>query len=204
MKIKIVALAIFMVILSMQVQASPGYGYPQQAFNMQQQQQADPGMILRKGMTKLLKFMQQDERPSPKAIAGFLENEIAPYFDFTYMAQWAAGPSYRKMNQAQRHAVEQKVKKMLLTTLSKRLSSYDNQDVRFFSPRRAGKGEVKVRVGILQAGRYPSSIDFRFYHSDSGWKVFDVAANGTSALSFYRQYFARQYRQQQQGWSLRS
>jgi hypothetical protein len=27
--------------------------------------------------------------------------------------------------------------------------------------------------------------------------VFDVSANGTSALTYYRQHFARQYREQQ-------
>lgn len=195
MKTKTIALAILMIILTMQVQASPGYAYPQQ--------EANPGLILREGMTKLLKFMQQKERPNPQSIAGFLENEIAPYFDFAYMAQWAAGPAYRSMNQGQRYAMEQKIKKMLLTTLSNRLSSYENQELRFFSPRRVSKNEVKVRVGILQAGRYPANIDFRFYHSDSGWKVFDVSANGTSALSYYRQHFARQHRQQQQSWALR-
>ena len=80
---------------------------------------------------------------------------------------------------------------MLLTTLAERLTSYENQDVRFYPPRRAGQNEVKVRVAILQAGGYPANLDFRFYRGSEGWKVFDVAANGSSALTFYRQYFSR-------------
>ena len=83
------------------------------------------------------------------------------------------------------------VKQMLLSTLAKRLTSYENQDVRFYPPRRAGENEVKVRVAILQAGGYPANLDFRFYRSASGWKVFDVAANGSSALTYYRQHFSR-------------
>ncbi len=200
MKIKFVAMAILMALLATQVQASPGFGYPQQKSNLQQHD-AGPGIILREGMTKLIKFMQQKKRPNPLAISGFVENEIAPYFDFTYMAQWAAGSAYRNMNESQRNQTEQKVKEMLLSTLIKRLGNYENQDVRFSHPRRAGKNEVKVRVGILQAGGYPASIDFRFYLSDSGWKIFDVSANGTSALSYYRQHFARQLRQQ--NWAYR-
>jgi phospholipid transport system substrate-binding protein len=47
-------------------------------------------------------------------------------------------------------------------------------------------------MGILRAGAYPTRIDFRFYRGESGWKIFDVSANGSSALAFYRQYFARQ------------
>jgi len=201
MKIRFIALAILMALFSMHIQAQPGYGYAQPVAGFQQQA-ADPGTILREGMTRLLKFMQRKERPNANEIGVFVESEIAPYFDFGYMAQWAAGPAYRKMNTSQRNAVEQKVKEMLLTTLVKRLGSYENQDVRFFRPRRAGKNEVKVKVGIIQTGGYPASIDFRFYRSDSGWKVFDVSANGTSALSYYRQHFARQYRSQQ-NWSYR-
>ena len=200
MKIKFVAFAIVTALFAMQAQASPGYGYPQQQMNLQQQE-AGPGMILREGMTKLLKFMQQKEQPNPTAIAGFVEHEIAPYFDFAYMTQWAAGSAFRNMNEGQRSVLERKVKEMLLSTLINKLGSYENQDVRFFRPRRVGENEVKVRVGILQAGGYPASIDFRFYRSESGWKVFDVSANGTSALSYYRQHFARQARQQ--NWAYR-
>jgi phospholipid transport system substrate-binding protein len=46
-------------------------------------------------------------------------------------------------------------------------------------------------VAILQASGYPANLDFRFYRGKTGWKVFDVAANGSSALTYYRQYFAR-------------
>jgi phospholipid transport system substrate-binding protein len=52
-------------------------------------------------------------------------------------------------------------------------------------------------VGILQASGYPASIDFRFYQSNEGWKIFDVTANGNSALAYYRQYFNRQMAAQQ-------
>lgn len=202
MKIKFVAFAIVMATFVLQVQASPGYEYPYQKSNLASLQ-AGPGIILREGMTKLLKFMRQDERPSPRAIGEFVETQIAPYFDFAYMAKWAAGPAYRSMNEAQRRVLEQKVEEMLLITLSKKLGSYDNQDVRFFPPRRSGQNEVKVRVGILQASGYPANIDFRFYLSDDGWKVFDVSANGNSALSYYRRYFAQEFRQQRQNWAYR-
>jgi phospholipid transport system substrate-binding protein len=136
--------------------------------------------------------MRQQKSPDPESIQVFLDEQIAPYFDFAYMAKWAAGPAYRHMNEQQRTLLEQKIKSMLLSSLGQRLLSYDNQDVRFFRPRRVAQNEVKVRMGILQAGGYPMRVDFRFYRGDSGWKVFDVAANGSSALAHYRQYFARQ------------
>ena len=185
-------------LLASSVSAAPGYGYvqPQPREAAPIQQEAGPATVLREGMTKLLRFLRQSENPDPQMIAAFLENEIAPYFDFEYMATWAAGPMNRQMNDQQRAELAQKVKEMLLGTLTKRLASYNNQDVRFYRPRRGGRNEMKVRVGILQAGGYPANIDFRFYRSEAGWKVFDVTANGNSALAFYRQYFMNQTRSQ--------
>ncbi|MGD8589733.1 MAG: ABC transporter substrate-binding protein [Chromatiales bacterium] len=191
MKIKLFTCSIFLLFFMAQLQASPGYGYPQPS-HITQQQAAGPGEVLREGVTKLQQFMGQQESPSAESIKAFLDVEIAPYFDFAYMAKWTAGPAYRSMNEEQLNMLEQKIKAMLLSSLSQRLGGYDYQDVRFFRPRWVAKNEVKVRMGIVRPGRYPSSIDFRFYRGESGWKVFDVSANGSSALAFYRQYFARQ------------
>jgi phospholipid transport system substrate-binding protein len=190
MKRLMIASAVLILTVASPSQAAPYYGYAQPPLRPVQMEQPGPGQVLREGMGKLLKYMRQPERPSQQAIAAFLQSEIAPYFDFAYMANWVAGPMNRRMNEQQRSELTQSVKKLLLTTLTERLTRYDNQDVRFYPPRRVGQNEVKVRVAILQAGGYPANLDFRFYRSTQGWKVFDVAANGSSALSFYRQYFS--------------
>ncbi|MCG7961530.1 MAG: ABC transporter substrate-binding protein [Candidatus Thiodiazotropha taylori] len=198
MKRTLICLAAFGMLLSSGVQAMPGYGHSPtyRGGAAAMQQEVGPGMILREGVTKLLKFMRQSDQPNPQRIAAFLETEIAPYFDFDYMADWAAGPMKRYMTEQQKAELGQQVKQLLLGTLAKRLGDYNNQDVRFYRPRSSGRNEVKVRVGILQAGGYPANIDFRFYRSESGWKVFDVAANGNSALAYYRQHFSSKMRSQ--------
>ncbi|MCB1882186.1 MAG: ABC transporter substrate-binding protein, partial [Gammaproteobacteria bacterium] len=42
---------------------------------------------------------------------------------------------------------------------------------------------------------YPARLDFRFYLAEDGWKVFDVAANGSSAVMHYRQQFRQMMRE---------
>jgi phospholipid transport system substrate-binding protein len=192
MKKILLAVTATALIASASLQAAPYYGYAHPPMRLPQMEQAGPAQVLRDGIGKLLKFMRQTERPNQQAIAAFLQNEIAPYFDFAYMSSWVAGPMGRRMNDQQRAELTDSVKRMLLGTLAERLASYQNQDVRFYPPRRAGENEVKVRVAILQASGYPANLDFRFYRGREGWKVFDVAANGSSALSYYRQYFSRQ------------
>lgn len=197
MKKIVSAITLLILFAGASLQAAPYYGYAPPQTRMPQMEQAGPGQVLREGMTKLLKFMRQQERPSQRQIEAFLQREIAPYFDFDYMAGWVAGPMNRQMNNSQRAELATSIERMLLGTLTEKLAGYQNQDVRFFPPRRAGENEVKVRVGILQASGYPASIDFRFYRGSNGWKVFDVSANGSSALAFYRQYFSRRMQPRQ-------
>ncbi|MEW8397153.1 MAG: ABC transporter substrate-binding protein [Candidatus Thiodiazotropha sp.] len=184
------------------LQAAPGYNYPPSRLQAPTYQEAGPDTLLREGMTKLLRYLRTNENPQPQQISAFLEREVAPYFDFAYMATWAAGPMNRQMNEQQRLQLAQTIKELLLGTLAKRLASYDTQDVRFYRTRRTGDNEVKMRVGILRAGGYPATIDFRFYRSEAGWKVFDVSANGNSAVAYYRRHFANQ-REAQGGRSFR-
>ena len=42
---------------------------------------------LRAGMDKLLAYLAQEDTPNKLQAAAFLDRDIAPYFDFAYMAQ---------------------------------------------------------------------------------------------------------------------
>lgn len=156
-----------------------------------------PATVLRGGIDKLLKFLHQEERPDTKTLSSFLENDIAPYFDFTYMAEWAAGASWAQMTEKQQVTLASSVEERFLATLAEQLKDYDRQAIRFLRPRRQGSEEVSVTVGLLNPGRYPSKLEFRMYRSpQGGWKVFDVVANGQSAAAYYRQDFNQRTRQQ--------
>ena len=38
-----------------------------------------------------------------------------------------------------------------------------------------------------------SRLNFRFYWNDQGWRIFDVSANGASAVAYYRSYFGEMF-----------
>ncbi|MGE5154618.1 MAG: phospholipid-binding protein MlaC [Bdellovibrio bacteriovorus] len=146
---------------------------------------------LKEGMDKLLEFMRQEETPNKLQVAAFLDKEIAPYFDFDYMAKWVAGPGYARMSPEQRKAMASRLEASFLSGLSTQLASYEGQQVRMLRPRMGPRGAVSVNVGILRPGSYPSKLEFRMYKSDDGWKVYDVVANGRSAASYYRVQYQR-------------
>lgn len=151
-----------------------------------------PAMVLRHGLNKLMAFVAQDEPPASGEMMLFLEKEISPYFDFEYMAQWVGGGNWQRMSPQQQQQMSAQLQQMFLTALSQKLSKFGGQGFKVLRARPGQGGEVTVPVAVQNPGGYPSRLNFRFYRSQSGgWRVFDVSANGSSALVYYRQHFNR-------------
>ena len=153
-----------------------------------------PAAILKEGVTKLTTFIRAGGAKNREQAMAYLEKDIAPYFDFAYMTRWSAGPAWREMSPAQRAEMQQTIATSFLTTLAQKLTTYTNQPIRYFTPRGHGKDEVTVSAWITQPSGYPIKLDFRFYKASDGWKVFDVKANGNSAVVYYRDQFRNMYR----------
>ncbi len=173
-------------------------GYAPYAQPPVQAVQPGPALILEQGLERLIAFAGQEPRPDRAALARFLDREIAPYFDFAYMARWAAGRMWPRMTPQQRREFEGRLQELFLGALAQRLAGYGGQRFRVLRPRAGRDNEVTVGVAVQDPGRYPARLDFRFYRSPEGWKVFDVSANGNSALMYYRQYFRQQMRRRTQ------
>jgi len=156
----------------------------------------EASMILKAGLTRLINFFNTPTPPSREQIAVFLEKDIAPYFDFAYMSQWAAGPAFNRINDQQKKALETDIKAQFLSTMAQKLSNFSQQTVSYLSPRMTGRNQVELSISIGNPGNYPARLDFRLYKAAAGWKVFDVSANGSSALMYYRQYYRQKLQQQ--------
>jgi phospholipid transport system substrate-binding protein len=170
-----------------------GYG-PRQAqarTSPAQRSGIEAAQKLKSGMDKLLEYLAKKDTPNKLQAAAFLDREIAPYFDFAYMSQWVAGPSWAGMSEQDRKAMTAEIESSFLTTLASRMTSYNGQKVRYLRPRPGPNGSVKVPVGIVRPGTYPTRMTFRMYRSADGWKVYDVEANGRSAAAYYRTKLAR-------------
>ncbi|HEA26396.1 MAG TPA: ABC transporter substrate-binding protein [Ectothiorhodospiraceae bacterium] len=157
----------------------------------------EPAQVLRTGIETLTSYMEQNRNPEPAKLAHYLEQNIAPYFDFKRMATWAAGPSYRYMSKQQRAQLVLSIKSDFMGVLAKRLTGYSGSRIEYLRPRgNLARGKVILGVKIHTGNGYPLRLDFKLYHGKKGWKVYDVVANGASAVSHYRNDFVRQFRQQ--------
>jgi phospholipid transport system substrate-binding protein len=169
-----------------------GYGADDGGFPADPYYVASPDQLIRQGLDRLLGFLMGSRDPTPETVRQFVELEIAPYFDFAYMAQWASGPLQHRLDQQQRMAMTAKLRRLFLDALSRHLGTLERPLPRVdVFPARPGQStsEARVYARVLPEGRPPARLEFRFYWSAEGWKVYDVVANGASAVGFYRTYF---------------
>jgi phospholipid transport system substrate-binding protein len=177
--------------------AQPYYSQSGTPFGMSRQAQLPgPAVILNHGLKKLMAFAGSGRQLSQVQIEAFLEREIVPYFDFAYMARWASGDRmWLQMGEVQQDELESYIKQDFLTTLATRLTGFGDQQIQVLRPRSVSENEVMVAVSIVNPQAYPARLNFRFYRAEDGWKVFDVAANGSSAVVHYRNQFRQMMRQ---------
>lgn len=154
---------------------------------------AGPEQVLREGIGKLAIFLKTTNPDSTRQIQAYLDTEIAPYFDFGYMAKWVAGPTRRYMNPGQFAQFEQGLQRVFLTAMAGNLvGALNGRSFEFQRARRSGRAnEAMVRMRVLQNRRPPMRMDFRFYRGKNGWKIFDVLSGGSSAVTYYRNYYSR-------------
>ncbi|MES9883100.1 MAG: ABC transporter substrate-binding protein [Sedimenticola sp.] len=162
------------------------------------QQRVSPASILEQGLNGLIQFMRQPGGVDREKLIGFVEKRVVPHFDFSHMAKWSAGRYWRQLSGKQRKTLESRIKGKFLGVMVRRLSGYDGQGARVVGARRTGENVVAVAVMLKNPKGYPTRLGFKFYRGDSGWKVFDVSANGSSALMHYRQQLRVMLRSRQQ------
>lgn len=164
-----------------------------QALPQPDSSQRSPLDRLRIGVESLMAFMNQEPIPATSAVARYLDQNVAPLFDFDAMARSAGGRIYYTLSPRQRSEMADEMKKLFLTRLTLGLAGYEGQRVRFLRPRFSPRGnEAMISMLILNPGHYPARIDFRLAPQDNDWRIVDLAANGTSAVVYYRQMMAQE------------
>lgn len=202
-----VSLAATIALASQLVQAQPYGGYPgwgggapaddygSRAYPWGPRVEQDsPASLLQEGVENLTRFLAS--KPNRGNLAAYLHEEVAPWFDFDYMAEWAAGRRFQQMDEAQQADLAARIRESFLEKMAQKLARYSQQRAIYLPAQRDAPGQVTLPVAIENpAGGYPARLEFRLRQTEKGWRVIDVSANGMSALLHYRQMFNEMMRQ---------
>ncbi len=120
------------------------------------------------------------------------EQYAVPYFDFERMTALAVGNPWRSANAAQRQALAQEFKTLLIRTYSGTMLKFKNAKVTVHDNPVVNKGgqEVVVRTEVVAAGGgKPVRMDYTMYRSGNRYRVYNVTMEGASLVTVYRNQF---------------
>jgi phospholipid transport system substrate-binding protein len=79
---------------------------------------------------------------------------------------------------------------MLVRIYSNAIGVYQGQTMRVLPVRmQPGATEATVRNQYLRPGKPPASVDYAMRKTASGWKIYDITAEGISLVLTYRSEF---------------
>lgn len=133
---------------------------------------------------------------NPSLIYALVEGIVLPHFDFERITQSAVGRHWREATPAQREALVNGFRQVLVRTYAQALLGYSGEEIRYL-PVKPGRQSDSVTVSTEVRGRGapPIPIDYRLYLKGGAWKVYDVVVDNVSLVSNYRSSFAAQVRQ---------
>ncbi len=171
--------------------AGPGFGHRQGPgpIGRPAPQKAETERIVETGLGKLRAFASRNRNADPAAVMAFAKREIEPHFDFAHMARWSLGPRWREMSRADRAKAIGWLRGHFMRTLARHVGLYGDARVRVRDARSGHDGRAvtsTVPVAVTRPDGRTTSLEFRFYTGADGWKIYDVKANGHSALMYYR------------------
>ncbi len=157
------------------------------------QAQEAPDELVRRNTQDVLSAIKADKdlaAGNQKKIEKLAEEKILPYFNFTRMTQLAVGRNWREASDAQKKALTDEFRTLLVRTYSTSLSQFRNQTIEV-KPQKiaAADTEVVVKTQVVQPGGQPIPIDYSMEKTANGWKAFDVLIDGVSLVTNYRSTF---------------
>ena len=152
-----------------------------------------PDVLARAVTDEVLKIIRSDKElqaGNQKKVADLIETKIAPHFEFTSMTRLAMGRNWSQANPAQRKALTEEFRVLLVRTYTTAFVQYRDQVIEY-RPLKVAQDDTDVVVKSLikQSGAQPVTVDYRMERTDHGWKVYDVKIEGISLVETYRGTF---------------
>ena len=158
-----------------------------------------PDQIARAATDKIIALLKENKNAyakDHKKLYAMVDEHVLPHFDFRAMSRTVLGRYWRQATEEQRQRFVNEFRDLLVRTYATALLKYNNEQI-VYLPFRASADDriatVKSEVRRTDGGP-PIAINYSFYHTNAGWKVYDVAIEGASLVTTYQSTYAEQIR----------
>lgn len=163
-----------------------------------------PDDILKEATIEMLQSINEHRaeiKQSPEKLTSLVEQIILPHLDFIAASKLVMGKYWRRAEKAQKISFIRQFRTLLLRFYSSALAEYlSDKDkdleldlIQYFPLQlEAGEKSVTVRAELKPETGKIIPIYYRMHITSKGWKIFDVAVEGISMITTYKNNFASQ------------
>lgn len=160
-----------------------------------------PDQVARATTDKIIVLLKENKSTyvkDHKKLYAMVDENVLPHFDFRAMSRTVLGRYWRQASDDQRQRFVSEFRDLLVRTYATALLKYNNEKI-VYLPFRMEPGDriatVKSEVRRTDGGP-PIAINYSFYHTDAGWKVYDVTIEGASLVTTYQSTYAERVRRE--------
>ena len=167
-----------------------------------------PDEMLKAATIEMLRSINDNQaeiKQSPDKLKSLVEEIILPHLDFIGASKIVMGKYWRLAETKQKVAFIKQFRLLLLRFYSSALSEYLTgndkklpEDLIQYFPIKLKEGETSltVRAELQPESGKAIPIYYRVHLTSKGWKIYDVAVEGISMITTYKNNFATQFKTQ--------
>lgn len=146
----------------------------------------NPQAVVRAGTDQVLQILREYPQDT-EARRAKVREAVNGYFDFNAISRLAVGPQWRSLSPEQRQEFTSEFTKLLFNTYIGDIERYATRKITYSN--RSISPDYVVVTARVQEQNGPVTLDYYMHLRDGNWKVYDVAAEGISLVSNYRDQF---------------
>lgn len=130
---------------------------------------------------------------SPSIITNMVNQILIPHVDVNRMAGTVLGRNvWMSATPAQKSQFIAEFKKLVISTYSSALSSYDDDQIKFYPMRGSVENTNSVQVNsvIVRKTGQTISVSYNLEKEGNGWQIYDFVIENVSMLQSYQSQFA--------------
>jgi len=153
-----------------------------------------PVTMLQRISNQMISSLEKNKSRLKKSnvIHNIVNRVLIPHIALNRMSASVVGPRYwRSASRAQRSTFIRQFTRLVTSTYSAALASYDGDRVRFYPLRGGYRGAtVQVRSVIARRNGQRIPMSYSLIRQGSRWKVYDFSIENVSIVQSYRAQFA--------------
>jgi phospholipid transport system substrate-binding protein len=129
-------------------------------------------------------------REDSALMLGLVQRHVAPHVDFERIARRVVGKQWTDASTAQRQRLVTELRTMMFRAYSNAIGGLVDSAIEYGESKRSRSGKTAmVPTTVVRAATQRLSMKYYLYHSDAGWRLFDIAVEGVSMLRIYKSTF---------------